>query len=216
VRQREREKANIIYIYKMANQPIPFEKQLEKILETRNYQNLLLNCQQKELDDVGQNKGDSEIFYSLQMISYLHLNELASARYLWKRLSKEFKKSKDLQALWKICAALLRKDANQFYSAVEAKDLSKIYRPFIAQLKDITRARYETAISNTYTSITLANCAEQLGLSKPQAIEYVTRLQWVVDKDLVLPIRAPAPKQQETSVTQLHQLTNYITHLEEK
>jgi len=131
--------------------------------------------------------------------------------------SKRFKKnSKDLTALWKIGQCLWKKEIGSFNKEIENKEISNDIKPFLFFLKEEVRNRNEELVSTAYAVISIAQCAELLLLNKQQCIDHVTKLKWTIEGDYILPRRKTNHKQQETSLNQLHQLTTYMAHLEEK
>jgi len=65
---------------------------LEDYLNSKNYKGILALAQRRELEDGGSKTDGYEFYYCLQLVANLLLNDIGSARFLWKRLPKDLKK----------------------------------------------------------------------------------------------------------------------------
>jgi len=186
---------------------------LQTILATKNWQTLYDGCLETELQGV---EPQMEVNYSLEMAACLLLNKTGAARFLWKRIPLKFKKqSKELVALWKVGQALFKRQLPAFYAAVEMFPWSNIISGFILALREETVERRRKLIAASYSSVSLLKLAELLGMTQPQAVQYVVSLGWRADNNnMVFPTPSTHNRDQEATLKQLDQLTLYVSSLE--
>lgn len=90
---------------------------------------------------------------------------------------------------------------------------------FCFLILELTRRRYLQAVGDAYTSIRLADFANYVGLSEPEAKALASEQSgWEFDSatNMILPQRIqPAEVPPPPSAEKIHQLTQYISYLEQ-
>jgi len=162
-----------------------------------------------------------EFMYSAHLLLSFLLNNPLNGRFIWKRIPAKHKKaSQELTAIWRIGKALFTKNLKDFYSAVDGYPWSQRIKPFVDALRDQKREQTIQLLAKGYSSIALERCGELLGLTPDQTVQALEGAGWTVDKakGFAFPIEkstaATKKDQQHSASSQLAQLTNYVSHLE--
>eukprot|EP01083_Nonionella_stella_P040810 110622_1 len=193
------------------------------IIKGQQFQALLRFCENLEVNLFeGYSEKRAATARSLQMLSYLILNDLDNARFLWKRVEFD-ERSEELTALWKIGSALWKQDHESAYDAMSKFDWSEITKPFVAHLRESTRAHMLTLLAKSYSSISLESCTVELGMSREDCdkplhcLSDLISVGWTIEGNIARP--PTIQPSQDTNIDaqkQLQQLTEYICHLESK
>jgi len=155
--------------------------------------------------------------YACQLITYLILDDLNNARFLWKRMSPGVKKSvPELTAIWAIGQNLWNRKYSDLYNSIQNFTWSPNIAPLIILLADAVRTRTFNLISKAYSSISIDDCSVFLGITPKDTITLATNNGWKYDASTktLTPKSFEAPKQQKTGLEQLTQLTEYVMYLE--
>eukprot|EP00698_Gefionella_okellyi_P008222 TRINITY_DN2028_c0_g1_i1.p1 TRINITY_DN2028_c0_g1~~TRINITY_DN2028_c0_g1_i1.p1 ORF type:complete len:197 (-),score=50.19 TRINITY_DN2028_c0_g1_i1:559-1149(-) len=170
-------------------------------------ENLELNCQAASA---------AFPYTALLLASYLVLDDLNNARFLWKRSDATVKKDKEVAALWEIGKSLWKRETGKVLASVNAFQWSNETNQLVRRLEAIMRARVLAFIPAAYTNISVADVAQYLGVSADVAAQISTQEGWAVDKatNLVTPTRPTDTKVRRTGLAQLQQLTQYAVALE--
>jgi len=158
-------------------------------------------------------------YYGIHLLSYLILNDLNAARFLWKRIPKKVKETDaELVAIWSIAKHIWKKSYSEIYTAFNAFNWGPVNVTLIQALSESFRSRTFDLLSNAYSSISLADVALHLGISDQDAINLSARHGWKFDaaSRMLAPIPNKPAKVQETGLDQLQQLTEYVIWLEQK
>lgn len=193
----------------------------EQMVFEAQWDQLLRWAEQRELEDGGLFKDGSVHFFITQILAGLLLNKFEVSRFAWKRLPvAEKKKSKELVAVWALATSSAKRNYDGFYKAADAFAWSPKVKQLIAPVVESTRDRNAQLLAKAYSSVSLPQVAVFLGLAPPKAIEYITNLKWAIDNTksppIVTPVRPANTRPSATSLVQLQNLTEYITHLEKR
>eukprot|EP00457_Paulinella_chromatophora_P012491 gb/GEZN01012704.1/.p1 GENE.gb/GEZN01012704.1/~~gb/GEZN01012704.1/.p1 ORF type:complete len:222 (-),score=55.70 gb/GEZN01012704.1/:395-1015(-) len=185
---------------------------LAQIVAEQDWKAMYDICLARELEEVTER---ADFFFELQMLACFLLNDLKGARFLWKRLSPKMKEHKEMSALWEIGKALWQRDYKALKAAFGGLTWSTEIAPLITALTKQTRQQTMSLISRGYSSISLECCSEMLGVDPKEATKMCKQRGWEIDGNTIIPLVVPSPKQQEVSVSELDQLTEYILKLEQ-
>jgi CSN8/PSMD8/EIF3K family len=114
---------------------------------------------------------------AVQFIAYYLINDVTSARMLWKRLSPGLKQSQELQAAWNIGQALWKSEREQVFVDINKFDWSPAVVPFISVLTDTLRQRHAELIERAYSSLNLNTCAAMLGLDSDATAQCMMNIE---------------------------------------
>jgi COP9 signalosome complex subunit 8 len=156
--------------------------------------------------------------YSLQLLAYLLQNELEGARFLWKRIPSDIKKTRpELASLWKIGKNMYLRNYPETWKALHG-NWSGTVKSLVDLLIETFRTRTFELLSKSYTIISLESTANYLGLSPADTLKYVTTRGWEQDAATnMLKPRVDGPKAPATvGIDSLHSLTEFVVHLEKK
>jgi len=138
----------------------------------RNFKEILGITEDFELDACNQ---DIKPFYTVQLLTYLIVDDLVSARFLWKRIPQEIKKTDaELYAAWGIGQRLWTQDYAATYVAFRSH-----WSPLNATLAEILEEKFRertfAVISKAYSIVSEKSLALYLGLSVDEAVRYVSK-----------------------------------------
>jgi len=159
--------------------------------------------------------------YGIQLLAYYILNDLNSARFLWKRIPSEIRASNtELQAIWTVGKHLWPATRNypEVYNSLRAVDWHPQYAILVSALEEAFRERTLQLISRAYSMISLKDCANLVGLSDEEMLAFATSLGWDYDdtSNYLRPVKKKVEQEERTSLEQLQQLTEYIVFLEQQ
>nr|CAB3232937.1 COP9 signalosome complex subunit 8-like [Phallusia mammillata] len=149
---------------------------------------------------------------------YLLTNDLANAKFLWKRIPADVKSdSAELKAVWEVGKNAWQQNFAGVHTALDSYDWSEQCRPVMSQHKENLRENCLNMIAGSYTSVKITYLAQILGLDKSTALELVKNRGWEYseEKEIVKPMKTKQimeckPKNEE----HLERLTQYILFLE--
>mmetsp|Transcript_4707 Transcript_4707/g.6468 ORF Transcript_4707/g.6468 Transcript_4707/m.6468 type:complete len:210 (-) Transcript_4707:138-767(-) len=192
-------------------------------IEQGEYSQALMILEELELMDAEKEDlvPNIELQLSLQMLLYLIQDDLANARYLWKRTPPALRQADSPFAhLWTIGTALWKRDIVTAYIALNQQWPEDI-ATLIPVLRERIQNRQLNLIEKAYQKVSIACVAEALGESEDTAVSVCTTRGWAVDKESnqLLPV-CQRPKMEandpKTGSEHLKQLTEYIMFLEQK
>ena len=131
-----------------------------------------------------------------QMLLLIIVEDLAEARFLWRRTAPEVKTpSLELQTVWAVVASLWeRNDAPNAVRILVETEWSPNIAPLAAQTLDAVRTREANLIGLVYSCIPLHEVSHALQLSDDQTRVLCADRGWAIDAggNLVTPVR-PEP-----------------------
>jgi len=178
----------------------------------RNFKEILGITEDFELDACNQ---DIKPFYTVQLLTYLILDDLVSARFLWKRIPQEMKKNDvELQAIWAIGQRLWVQDYAGVYVAFKA-NWSPLNLTLTEILNESFRERTFAVVSKAYSIVSERSLALYLGLSVDEAVAYVKKKDWEITGDGFVKTKVVSPTKGATdALANMQSLTNYVIFLE--
>jgi len=193
------------------------EVEIQTLIANRQWDNLVRVCEQYELEISNEppsvNVGP---FYGIQLFAYLIVNDVNSARFLWKRIPTEVRAAhNELVNIWKIGQCVWKAEYVNLYSALR-QNWSLIYQPLVTAFFEKFRFRTFELISRAYSSISAIDCGIILGYPVDDVVKLVTEQGWRYDPatKLISPLPYVEPKIQHTDLEQLSSLTRFVVFLE--
>lgn len=185
-----------------------------------DYPSLLKKLEKQELTSTIA----SPQLYGQLLAIHLLLNDLTSAKFLWKRIPDNLKQSnKELKLIWQVGQCLWRKEYHEVYSIVKDNPNWPNHLKNIMNLVvEATRKRAIILISNAYSSIKYSDASKLLGLEEDKMFELAQSCGWTVRHETRY-IQIPANKSVNKSdslvgpdkgTELLNKLTDYTVFLE--
>jgi len=193
-----------------------FFTHLQAIINARDYQNLSPFFEQYELT-LGGTTALPEWPYNLHILGFLINNDLDNARFLWKRIPKHISDANpELQAFWRLTQAMWTRDSPTMYTCLHSNQWSVACSGAVAFLTETIRKRTMALLSKAYTTVSVADSANFLGLTEELTLKFVELAGWQLDvASKMLTVKNAEEEQQATTgYKQLQQLTEYVVHLE--
>uniref|UniRef100_A0A182J4N1 CSN8/PSMD8/EIF3K domain-containing protein n=1 Tax=Anopheles atroparvus TaxID=41427 RepID=A0A182J4N1_ANOAO len=157
--------------------------------------------------------------YSELFAAYLYQNDLASARFLWKRIPQNMKAGhSELEQMYKVYVSLWNNDTAGFYKAIN-HDWSKHVSELMFELKEKIQQETISLIGRAYSSIFENVFAEMTNQTTDMVEDTCKGLNWeIVDgahPRLIIPKRTIEEKPiVVSSEDQLQRLTDFVSFLE--
>lgn len=176
---------------------------------------LVLMLEKQELED---SIKDPQL-YNEFFAAYLFLDDLNSARFLWKRIPDLVKVgNKELDQMYKVFTCLWKNEIPEFFKIIEF-EWSKSVAEVMFELKERIQMETVHLIGNAYNSIFEDKFAEMTNQTSEQIIETCKNLNWEVQSGpiprLILPKKMPAETMKTLNAEdQLYKLTGYVSFLE--
>jgi len=205
---------------KMASIKAKYEKELYEAISKKEWARVAVVCEEYEMDLWSSNEQidiGTLPHYSVQLITYLILNDLVNARFLWKRIPSPVKSGRpELGSIWTIGKAMWQKNYIEVYKSIRGVNWPDAYKPLLAVLEEVYRSRMITLLSKAYTAISLVDAQILLGLSLQDVQKVASLFGWKIDQgnNICYPQSIQESKVQTTSLPQLQQLTDYVCYLE--
>ncbi|KAM4606908.1 COP9 signalosome complex subunit 8 [Discoglossus pictus] len=141
-----------------------------------------------------------------------------NARYLWKRIPPTVKSAcPELGALWEVGQRMWQREFPTIYTSIAAHPWSESILPIMEAVRDATRRRALSLVSQAYTSISADDFAAFVGLPVEEAVKGVLEQGWQADSAtrMVMPKKPDsAPLSLIPNEQQLARLTDYVAFLE--
>jgi COP9 signalosome complex subunit 8 len=155
-------------------------------------------------------------FYAVQLFVHLIKNEMDSARFLWKRIPHDIKKTNaELQAVWKIGKCMWQREYAELYKA-----FTNTWEPLNKTLAELLlgRVRQQTfeLLSKNYTTISAESAATFLGMAPQDATKFCLQNGWTQDGAFLVPHWIEKSAAKTAGIDQLQSLTEFVVYLEKK
>ncbi|GJN02957.1 hypothetical protein PR202_gb15675 [Eleusine coracana subsp. coracana] len=155
--------------------------------------------------------------YAVHLLAHLYLNDLNSARFLWKSLPQQVKDARpELSAVWRIGQCLWNRDYAGVYTAAQGFEWGPELADFVTAFLESYRKRIFQLLTSAYSTITVADVAHFMGMSEEDATNYAVGNDWSLDAATkMLTVRKPkAQTNQKLDASKLQRLTECVFHLE--
>ncbi|KAK7246818.1 hypothetical protein RIF29_41688 [Crotalaria pallida] len=155
--------------------------------------------------------------YSIHLLSHFYVNDITSARFLWKSIPSSIKESQpEVTAVWKIGQQLWLRDYAGVHEAIRGFDWSQDLQGLVAAFSELyTRKMFQLLLS-AYSTISIQDTALFLGMNEEDATNYVLQQGWTVDhaSQMLTVKKQPIVTEQKLDPSKLQRLTEYVFHLE--
>jgi len=183
---------------------------------TVDYSSLLLELERQELES---HENCSSRVYEQMLAIYLATNDYQNAKFLWKRIPSEIKKSsQEIQVIWNIGKNLIKYELSSVYELIASYEWPQYLNNIIKYLREEVKKRSLQTISKSYSYICFEDCMKMTGITdKEEAIKLAESMKWEVDLSFgfFLPKKSCLVEDNRTSnQEQLEKLAEYVAFLE--
>ncbi|CAL5438806.1 unnamed protein product [Camellia sinensis] len=155
--------------------------------------------------------------YSIHLLGHIYIDDINSARFLWKSIPSSVKESRpELVAVWKICQRLWMRDHAGVHEAIRGFNWSQETRDLVASFSDVYTKKMFQLLLSAYSTISIQDASLFLGMNEDDATNYVLQQGWSVDpaSRMLTVKKQPVVTEQKLDPSKLQRLTEYVFHLE--
>ncbi|XP_022758143.1 COP9 signalosome complex subunit 8-like [Durio zibethinus] len=155
--------------------------------------------------------------FTIHLLGHIYVDDINSARFLWKSIPPAIKESQpELVAAWKIGQKLWTRDYAGVYEAIRGFDWIQETEVLIAAFSELNTKRMFELLLSAYSTISIHDAAQFLGMSEEDVTNYVLRQGWTVDSDsqMLTVTKQAIVREQKLDPGKLQCLTEYVFHLE--
>ncbi|TVU14509.1 hypothetical protein EJB05_37983 [Eragrostis curvula] len=190
---------------------------VQAALADKSYSAIAPLCDDLLLQAAAQGVATDDWPYAVHLLAHLYLNDLNSARFLWKSLPQAVKDARpELAAVWKIGQCLWNRDYAGVYTAAQGFEWGPELAEFVAAFLESYRKRIFQLLTSAYSTITVADVAHFMGMSEEDATNYAVGNDWSLDAATrMLTVRKTKTQtSQKLDASKLQRLTECVFHLE--
>ncbi|KAI9279987.1 hypothetical protein BY458DRAFT_500963 [Sporodiniella umbellata] len=157
-----------------------------------------------------------EEIYPIYISSCILNNNLQEGRYIRKRLQAQKMNTEEIEAIWSIAVAHIKKAYSVIYSAIDQYTWTEKMQLLVAAIKEKSRAEMLTLIPKVYSSIEIEQVCDFFGLSQGELLPELMNRGWNYDEGtkILRPVKTSQPVMPLTSVNQFSKLAEVILQLE--
>eukprot|EP00043_Microstomoeca_roanoka_P008058 m.77772 g.77772 ORF g.77772 m.77772 type:complete len:201 (-) comp14080_c0_seq1:376-978(-) len=158
------------------------EEHVRTLLAEGNVSALVDYCSHLELDEKTSPNGiASATVYLVFLSAYLIQHDLASARFLWKRIPQSVKQEcPELTALWHVGQAMWKDVSAK--DALTAYSWSQLMKAMIAELQEAITSEGFRKIAKIYTAVDIDTVMQMTSMSEANCIKHATSvMRWEYD-----------------------------------
>ncbi|KAI3448298.1 hypothetical protein Pfo_004963 [Paulownia fortunei] len=155
--------------------------------------------------------------YAIHLLGHIYINDINSARFLWKKIPSAVKASQpEVSAVWKIGQRLWMKDYGGVHEAIREFNWSPQSQGIVAAFSELYTKRMFELLLSAYSTISIQDTALFLGMKEDDATNYALQQGWTVDPaSRMLTVKKQAvTTEQKLDPSKLQRLTEYVFHLE--
>ncbi|XP_068660461.1 COP9 signalosome complex subunit 8-like isoform X2 [Aristolochia californica] len=144
---------------------------LNEALESKSYEKVADFCDELMLQAAAQGiTFQDEWPYSIHLLGHLYINDVNSARFLWKSIPSPVKETRpEVVAVWKIGQRLWTRDYAGVHEAIRGFNWSPDVINFVAAFSEkYTKKMFDLLVS-AYSTISVTDTALFLGMSEEDA-----------------------------------------------
>eukprot|EP01112_Ceratiomyxa_fruticulosa_P009578 TRINITY_DN2506_c0_g1_i1.p1 TRINITY_DN2506_c0_g1~~TRINITY_DN2506_c0_g1_i1.p1 ORF type:complete len:222 (+),score=60.89 TRINITY_DN2506_c0_g1_i1:59-667(+) len=195
------------------------EQELHTLIERRDWDALVNKCEEIELEY--SNEPSNPIpFYGVHLFAYYFINDLNSARFLWKRIPTNIKAAQaELTTIWTIGQALWKREYSNVYKVLSQDGVwPAAFREIATLFTEVFRQRMIELVSKAFSTISVADLGVYLGVDEPSTLTFANSHNWTIDlaTQTISPKPISTTKSQKITTSQLDSLTSYVAFLESK
>ncbi|KAJ1696306.1 hypothetical protein LUZ63_004818 [Rhynchospora breviuscula] len=192
--------------------------QLHNALSSQSFDKVADICDELILHVASTGVGYQEEWpYAIHLLGHLYINDLNSARFLWKSVPQSIKEARpELVAAWKIGQCLWTKDYAGVYNAVQGFDWSPETSGIVTSFLENYRKKMFDLLTFAYSTIIISDVAHFMGMSEEDATKYAVEHGWSLDvPSKMLTVEKPKiTTEQKVDSSKLQRLTEFVFHLE--
>ncbi|KAL5214979.1 hypothetical protein ABZP36_004131 [Zizania latifolia] len=186
-------------------------------LSSKYYSVLASLCDDLLLQAASRGAATDDWPYAVHLLAHLFLNDLNSARFLWKSTPQEAKDARpELAAVWRIGQCLWNRDYAGVYTTAQGFEWGPEMADFVAAFLESYRTRIFQLLTSAYSTINVADVAHFMGMNEENATNYAIQNGWSLDVTTkMLTVAKPKVKtNQKLDSSKLQRLTECVFHLE--
>ncbi|GMQ01766.1 hypothetical protein CsSME_00048291 [Camellia sinensis var. sinensis] len=108
--------------------------------------------------------------YSIHLLGHIYIDDINSARFLWKSIPSSVKESRpELVAVWKICQRLWMRDHAGVHEAIRGFNWSQETRDLVASFSDVYTKKMFQLLLSAYSTISIQDASLFLGMNEDDA-----------------------------------------------
>eukprot|EP00243_Klebsormidium_subtile_P011081 TRINITY_DN6122_c0_g1_i2.p1 TRINITY_DN6122_c0_g1~~TRINITY_DN6122_c0_g1_i2.p1 ORF type:complete len:182 (+),score=9.55 TRINITY_DN6122_c0_g1_i2:295-840(+) len=169
-------------------------------------------------EQVAGNTLDADWPYVLHLLGHVILQDLNSARFLWKRIPQPIKLSNpELQAAWRIVQALWQHDRPGVHRALKGYAWTQPAQGLVSAIAEEFGIQMFKLLSTAYSSMYVDEAARILGVNNAETTALALQRGWSVDpsSNILTTTKSSEGAEQKTDVSHLQNLTDYVFQLEQ-
>ncbi|KAL7125093.1 hypothetical protein ABFS83_14G092400 [Erythranthe nasuta] len=155
--------------------------------------------------------------YAVHLLGHIYINDINSARFLWKKIPVAVKESQpELQAVWEIGQRVWMKDYGGVHEAIREFSWSAQTQGIVAAFSELYTKRMFELLVSAYSTISIQDTAVFLGMTEEDAANYAVQRGWTVDSESqTMTVRKhKVATEQKLDPSKLQRLTEYVFQLE--
>ncbi|KAL1557792.1 COP9 signalosome complex subunit 8 [Salvia divinorum] len=155
--------------------------------------------------------------YAIHLIGHIYVNDINSARFLWKKIPLAVKESQqEVSTAWKIGQRLWIKDYASVHEAIREFIWSPQCQGIMSAFSEMYTKRMFELLQSAYSTISIQDTALFLGMNEDDATNYAVQHGWAVDPTsrMLTVTKQAVVTEQKLDHSILQQLTEYVFHLE--
>ncbi|KAK4424365.1 COP9 signalosome complex subunit [Sesamum alatum] len=155
--------------------------------------------------------------YAVHLLGHIYINDINSARFLWKKIPLAVKESQpEVSAVWKIGQRLWIKEYSGVHEAIREFNWSPQILGFVAAFRERYTKRMFELLLSAYSTISIQDTALFLGMNEDDTASYALQQGWILDPaSRMLTVKKQAvATEQKLDPSKLQRLTEYVFHLE--
>ncbi|CAO3689730.1 hypothetical protein G6F70_000696 [Rhizopus microsporus] len=185
------------------------------LINEQKYADLFEYCQQLEIQSVTNVNVDLQVVYPIYLASSVFINDFQAARYIRKRIKKRNINTEQIEAIWRVIAALINKSYPEAYKQMDSFGWTEWMQILVSRIKEKLRNEMLSLIPKVYSSIDLSQVSNLFGVQGNELITELTNRGWKCEGNMVYPIKQvsiSAPKL--TNENQYSRLADILIQLE--
>ncbi|KAL8553631.1 hypothetical protein ACS0TY_002078 [Phlomoides rotata] len=144
---------------------------LNEALAFKSYDKIADICDNIMLQAASEGLGfDEEWPYAVHLLGHFYVNDINSARFLWKKIPLAVKESQpEVSAVWKIGQRLWMKDYSGVHGAIREFNWSAQSQEMVAAFSHLYTKRMFELLLSAYSTISIRDTALFLGMKEDEA-----------------------------------------------
>ncbi|XP_068663414.1 COP9 signalosome complex subunit 8-like isoform X2 [Aristolochia californica] len=191
---------------------------LNEALASKSYERVADFCDELMLQAAAQGIiFQNEWPYSIHLLGHLYINDVNSARFLWKSIPLPIKENQpEIVAVWKLGQRLWTRDYAGVHEAIRGFNWSADVLSFVVAFSEMYTKKMFDLLLSAYSTISVTDTALFLGMSEEDATNYALQHGWTVDpaSQMLTVKKLPVVRKQKLDPSKLQQLTEYVFQLE--